>query len=158
MNFLLEYKCDKCSCDLLSKYSANSTPKNNTYAIFRNNGKRFSMDMFQYELTNDNDNDNDTSPYKKLCSKCLKDYKYRPYKPNICCVCGQNFIRISKNQSYNCASEIVENGYIRSHYGSKYDCYTYKICSIDLAQGSVICDKCIDSLIKSNKIKPAMQD
>lgn len=76
-----------------------------------------------------------------------------------------NIFSLETNQAYSCASNYIskENEtYILSHYGSKFDLSKFNVKSKALIENLsevlqkkevVICDNCIENLIKNNQVE-----
>ncbi len=84
-----------------------------------------------------------------------------------CSLCKKEFrevISLEASQAHGCASSIHERGgewFIVSHYGSEHDTKKFIFSSFtpfnsdsdkELVEKSVICDECIDSMLKNKEL------
>ena len=97
----------------------------------------------------------------EICSKCMALQKdnIKPALTIKCYNCGelhQACYAHSKNQGWGCAATVVcdKNGelMISAGWGSQYDCSVFRINSLVLKLGDLVCDKCIAIFVENGAL------
>lgn len=112
--------------------------------------------LIEYKLTSNNYN---VKKGDSICNDCIKSIEYQPYLGIECDICHKKFISLGNGmEGHGCAARINDTS-ICCGYGSKFDSDDESIKFVSerpnyLPYESLICDICIDELIKNGTCLP----